>query len=340
MEVLMFNFRNDYHDLCHPKVLEKLMAVQGENNVGYGFDPHTERATKLIGEALGKNYPVHFVPGGTAANTLAIGFRLLPHEAVVSADSGHIVGDEVGAVESGGHKIITVPTESGKFDPDVLNEHLESFGSFHNVLPGMIYLSNATETGRVYRKSELEAIREVADRHELLVYIDGARMASALMSEASDLTLEDYPNYADIFSIGGTKNGALFGEALVFSNIRLADEFIYYQKQQSLLLAKGFLLGAQFEALFEDDLYFDIAKKANDMAKKLYSALDSIGHTPIYPLESNQLFVEVEREKIESLREAGQFEIAREGEKTLVRFVTTYETKDEEIAELLAVLKK
>lgn len=336
----MFNFRNDYHDLCHPKVLEKLMAVQGENNVGYGFDPHTERAAKFIGEALGKHYPVHFVPGGTAANTLAIGFRLLPHEAVVSADSGHIVGDEVGAVESGGHKIITVPTESGKFDPDVLNDHLESFGSFHNVLPGMIYLSNATETGRVYTKKELEAIREVADRHELLVYIDGARMASALMSEASDLTLADYSNYADIFSIGGTKNGALFGEALVFSNIRLADEFIYYQKQQSLLLAKGFLLGAQFEALFEDNLYFDIAKKANEMAKKLYSALDTIGYTPIYPLESNQLFVEVEREKIESLREAGQFEIAREGEKTLVRFVTTYETKDEEIAELLAVLKK
>lgn len=165
-------------------------------------------------------------------------------------------------------------------------------------------------------------------------------MGSALMSEASDLTLADYPEFADIFSIGGTKNGALFGEALVFSNVQLADEFIYYQKQQSLLLAKGFLLGAQFEALFEEDLYFRIAQQANDMAKKLYEGLDGIGYTPIYPMESNQLFVEVEREKVEPLQKAGQFEIAGEGEKTLVRFVTTYETKDEEIEELLSVLQK
>lgn len=335
----MFNFRNDYHDLCHPKVWEKLMRLQDEGNVGYGFDEHSERARDLISEATERSLPVHFVPGGTAANALALAFHLRPHEAVVSADSGHIVADEVGAVEASGHKIITVETEDGKYDPRILEEKLASFGSFHNVLPGILYLSNATETGRVYTKSELETLREIADRYELLVYIDGARMASALESEACDLTLADYPNYADIFSIGGTKNGALYGEALVFSEAKLADEFLYYQKQQSLLMAKGFILGAQFEALFEDGLYFEIARRANASAKSLYDALVEAGYPPIYPMESNQLFVEMDEKTIERLEEAGQFESMRQNGKSIVRFVTSYQTKKEEIDALISTLK-
>ncbi|MDD7363200.1 MAG: aminotransferase class I/II-fold pyridoxal phosphate-dependent enzyme [Peptoniphilus sp.] len=334
----MFNFRNDYHDLCHPAVLEKLKTLQEEGNIGYGYDPHCERAADLICDAIGERLPVHFVPGGTAANALALGFRLLPHEAVVSADSGHIVSDEVGAIEAGGHKIVTVETEDGKYDPEKLEEFLNTFGSFHNVLPGIIYLSNATETGRVYTKEELAEIRRVADRHELPVYIDGARMGSALTSEACDLTLSDYPKYADIFSIGGTKNGALYGEALVFGDKRLAEEFIYYQKQRSLLLAKGFALGAQFEALFEDGLFFDIAKTANAMASVLYDKLSEAGYAPMYPLESNQIFVEVEGEKLEKLAEGGQFEVIEKGAKSIVRFVTSYQTRPEEVDALIDIL--
>ncbi|MDQ0508293.1 threonine aldolase [Peptoniphilus ivorii] len=327
----MFNFRNDYHDLCHPEIWRALLRVQDEGCEGYGYDAHSEAAREKISAALGASYPVHFVPGGTAANTLAIGFVLRPHEAVISADSGHIVGDEVGAIEAGGHKIITVETEDGKFDPARLQATLESFGNFHNVLPGMIYLSNATETGLVYTKDELRRIKEIADEHGVSVYIDGARMASALTSPMSDVELSEYPEFADIFSIGGTKNGALFGEALVFSNKRLADEFIYFQKQRSLLLAKGFTLGVQFETLFTDDLFFEIGRKANEMAFYLEEVLHEAGFPPYRKVESNQVFVELPADVVQRLDAEGQFEVFAEGDPSLVRLVTTYRTTKEEI---------
>ncbi len=334
----MFNFRNDYHDLCHPKVLQALRATDGENNAGYGFDAHTARAEALIQQAVGGAYPVHFVAGGTAANVLALTFHLRPHQGVVSADSGHIVADEVASIEAMGHKVLTVKTDQGKYDPDVLDDFLSSFGSFHNVLPGIIYLSNATETGLVYTKEELLAIRKVADAHKLLIYVDGARMAAALTAEASDVCLSDYPDFADLFSIGGTKNGALFGEALVFKNASLAEEFIYFQKQRGMLLAKGFTLGSQFEALFTDDLFFENGRIANEAARYLARELRWIGVTFAYPPESNQLFLCLPKAVAEALKAYGQFEVMSKGDPLTVRFVTDYNTTKEEIDEAVARL--
>ena len=336
----MFNFRNDYHDLCHPKVLKALAATDGEGNAGYGFDPHTRRATELIQAATGGDYPVHFVHGGTAANLLALTFHLRPHQAIVSADTGHVVAHEVGAMEAASHKVVTVKTEAGKYDPEVLDEFIASFGDFHNVLPGIIYLSNTTETGLVYRKEELAAIKKVADKHKLLVYIDGARMASALTSEVNDVKLSDYMDYADIFSIGGTKNGALFGEALVFKNEALAREFIYFQKQRALLMAKGFILGAQYEALFTDDLYFENGRAANRAASYLARELAYLDVEFIYPAESNQLFIRLPEAVAAELEKHGQFDIMgpKEAGTVPVRFVTDYNTTKDEIDGAIKIL--
>lgn len=337
----MFNFRNDYHDLCHPNVLKALAATDGEGNAGYGFDAHTERAAQLIRDAAGGDYPVHFVHGGTAANVLALTFHLRPHEAIVSADTGHVVEHEVGAIEAAGHKVVSVKTEAGKYDAQDLDEFLASFGDFHNVLPGIIYLSNTTETGLVYRKEELAAIRKVADKYRLPVYIDGARMASALTSEFNDVKLSEYMDYADMFSVGGTKNGALFGEALVFKNDDLAREFIYFQKQRALLMAKGFTLGAQYEALFTDGLYFENGRTANLAASYLARELDYLGVEFIYPPESNQLFIRLPKAVADELEKHGQFDRMgpKEAGTVPVRFVTDYNTTKDEIDTAARILE-
>ena len=337
----MFNFRNDYHDLCHPNVLKALAATDGEGNAGYGFDAHTERAAQLIRDAAGGDYPVHFVHGGTAANVLALTFHLRPHEAIVSADTGHVVEHEVGAIEAAGHKVVSVKTEAGKYDAEDLDEFLTSFGDFHNVLPGIIYLSNSTETGLVYRKEELAAIRKVADKYHLPVYIDGARMASALTSEVNDVKLSEYMDYADMFSVGGTKNGALFGEALVFKNEDLAREFIYFQKQRALLMAKGFTLGAQYEALFTDDLFFENGRAANRAASYLARELTWLGVEFIYPPESNQLFIRLPKAAADELEKHGQFDIMgpKEDGTVPVRFVTDYNTTKDEIDGAIKILE-
>lgn len=336
----MNNFRNDYHDLCHPKVLENLLTLRGENNVGYCYDLHSERAIELINERLGARKPVFFVQGGTAANALAISFSLRPHEAVIAADSGHIVNDEVGAIEANGHRVITIPAEDGKLNAQLVEEKLASFGDFHNVLPGMVYLSNSTETGRVYKKKEIMDIYKVAQRYNVYVYIDGARMGAGLASEACDIKFEDYKEFCDVFSIGGTKNGALFGEALVFNDLDLSTEFNYYMKQQSSLMAKGFLLGAQFEALFTDDLFFKIGEKAQENAVKLAEKLKEVKAPFAEEPESNQIFLNVPVEKLEILERNNSFDIFAQDEKeALIRFVTTYETKEEEIDSLVEDIK-
>lgn len=336
----MNNFRNDYHDLCHPKVLENMMTLRGENNVGYGYDSHTERAIELINQRLGANRPVFFVQGGTAANALSISFCLRPHEAVIAADSGHIVNDEVGAIEANGHRVITIPTEDGKLRADQLEKKLASFGDFHNVLPGMVYVSNSTETGMVYTKKELEDIFQVAKKHGVYLYIDGARMGAGLASGACDIKFEDYKDLCHIFSIGGTKNGAMFGEALVFNDWDLSIEFNYYMKQQSSLMAKGFLLGAQFEALFTDDLFFKIGQKAQEKALLLGEKLRDMGAPFAQEPVSNQIFLTVPVEKLEAIERNNDFDIfAQDDKEALIRFVTTYETRDEEIESLVEDLK-
>lgn len=337
---MMNNFRNDYHDLCHPKVLENMLTLRGENNVGYCYDIHSERAIERINQRLGAKKPVFFVQGGTAANALSISFCLRPHEAVIAADSGHIVNDEVGAIEANGHRVITIPTEDGKLNAQMVEKKLASFGDFHNVLPGMVYLSNSTETGMVYTKKELTDIFAVAKRYNVYVYIDGARMGSALAAEDCDIMFEDYTDLCHVFSIGGTKNGAMFGEAIVFNDLGLSTEFNFYMKQQSSLMSKGFLLGAQFEALFTDDLFFKIGQKAQENAVILGRKLGEIKAPFAQRPVTNQIFLNIPVEKLEELEKNNSFDIfEKDEEKALIRFVTTYETTMEEIDSLVEDLK-
>lgn len=334
-------FRNDYCDLCHPVVLKAINDARDEENPGYCYDSHCENAKKLICAKLGAQKDVFFVQGGTAANVLALTFNLKPHQAIISPVSGHIVNDEVGAIEANAHKVVTIPTEDGKLDPKLLKEKLESFGDFHNVLPGIVYISNATETGRVYKKDELLTLYNICKSHDVMLYIDGARMSAALGSDFSDLLFSDMTDVCDVFSIGGTKNGALFGEALVFNDESHAKEFNYFMKQRSSLLSKGFLLGIQFETLFRDDIYFENGKIASQKGKMLANAFKEASAEFAEIPESNQIFVYLTKEEDELLSKSNIYEIYGEVDgKLYARFTTTYKTSDDEINSLINDFKK
>lgn len=336
----MRNFLNDYSAVGHPRVLEHLENVAKEFHVGYGYDPHTERARKLICKQIGVEKPIYFIPGGTGVNALAISFCIRPHEAVITSKNGHIVEDEVGAIEAKGHKVIQIEDIEGKIQPDTLEETLNSFGYFMNVLPGMVYISNTTELGTVYTKEEIEAIYKVCKRHNVLLYIDGARSGVAINNKYSNIAWEDMSEFCDLYYIGGTKNGALFGEALVFNNEKLGQEFNYYMKQQGLLIAKGFVLGAQFEALFTDNLYNKIATKANENAYELIDALKKVDAEFAVTPQSNQVLIYVTNEKLKALQEDFLFNILEEGEeKSMIRLVTTYRTTTEDIEAICTALK-
>ncbi|MDO5302011.1 MAG: aminotransferase class I/II-fold pyridoxal phosphate-dependent enzyme [Tissierellia bacterium] len=337
----MLNFQNDYHDIAHPKVLQALTDLEGQYRNSYGFDSASESAREKIQKRLGRKAAVHFVPGGSTANVLALTYLLKPHECVVSVASGHIVNDEVGGVEAVGHKVNTIPSETGLMDPEALDRHLKSYGDFHNVLPKVVYISNATETGRVYDRKTLEELFRVSEENNCYLYIDGARMGAALGSEENDLAFEDYGKLCHMFSIGGTKNGALFGEALVFNEPELFEEFIYFQKQQLVLMAKGFVLGAQFDALFTDDLLFEIGKKASAQGKKVAKILEEQGYKLTYPCDANQVFVTIgDDELVKKLQEEARCEVmGATDEGTILRFVTTYETTDGEIEALRELLQ-
>ncbi|MDO5036724.1 MAG: aminotransferase class I/II-fold pyridoxal phosphate-dependent enzyme [Tissierellia bacterium] len=336
----MNTFVNDYNDLCHPRVLEALRALEEDKTPGYGYDAWVEGARKRIQEVLDSHSLIYLLPGATACNMLGLTFPLRPHEAILSPASGHIVNDEVGAIQAKGHRVINLEEVDGKIKAGDLDKSLASFGDFHNVLPGMVYVSQSTEKGTIYQLDELRAIYDVCQDHGVYLYIDGARLGSALYSWDSDMTWKDLARVCDIFSIGGTKNGAMFGDALVFNDPKLGDKFNYYLKQQGALMAKSFLLGAQFEVLFRDGLYDEIATQANRQAKKLSDGLKDLGVDFYATPQSNQIFIKVPTKDLEDLAKKNWFEIIEEvGEDTAIRFVTTYRTQDQEVQGLLEDLK-
>lgn len=338
----MYEFRNDYNSVGHPKVLEKLKDNVHTIYPGYGFDEASDQAKEKIKTKINKDVTINFVPSGTSANILSLTANLKPYEGVVAAQSGHIVNDEAGALEAVGHKVVFVDADNGKIIPQALKEYLDQDHDFFNIIPKIVYISNSTELGTVYPKKDLEAIYKTCQDHGVYLYIDGARMGSALMSSVCDYSLGDLAQLCDIFTIGGTKNGALFGEAVVFCNKDLGENFHYYLKQHGVLTAKGFLMGLQYDALFTDDLYFANAKIANTMAEKLQEGLRDLGLSFTYPPESNQTFVTLPREILDRLHEKASFEEfgpVSEGQEC-VRFVTTYHTKEEEVEGLIAGLKE
>lgn len=335
----MLYFRNDYGAGAHPAVLEALCRTNGELTAGYGADCHCLAAAETIRELCrSPEAEVHFLVGGTQVNGTAIGAFLRSWEAAAAASTGHICVHEAGAIEHGGHKILPIPSRDGKLTPEMLRSNLGGPVNEHQVIPRLVYISNTTEVGAVYTAAELSALREACDGLGLLLYCDGARLGSAM--DAGGTSFADYARTCDAFTIGGTKNGLLFGEALVIVNPALGPGFRNCMKQQGAMLAKGRLLGVQFEAVLRDGLYLELAAHANRLAGRLAEGLTARGIPLLVPAESSQVFPILPDAAVDALRESAEFEVERklDGGRTCIRFVTAWHTAEEDVDALLELL--
>ena len=338
----MYSFRNDYSEGAHPRVLEALTKTNLLQTCGYGTDPICRETADLI-RTLCKapQADVHFLVGGTQTNQVVVAALLAPYEAVISTHAAHVNTHETGAIEATGHKVCDVFAPDGKLTPELVESVLAQHnGTEHMVLPRMVYISDTTEMGTVYTKAELTALRRCCDQHDLLLYLDGARLGSALTAPSNDLTLADVAALTDAFYIGGTKNGILFGEALVLSKPH--PHFRWHMKQRGPVLAKGRLLGVQFRALLQDGLFFDIARHANAQAQRLAEGMEALGIPFSTPPVSNQLFVILQNETVARLQELGyEFETDHEVDPahTCIRLVTSWATPDQAVEDFLRDLK-
>lgn len=336
----MYNFKNDYAEGAHPLILAKIAESNLDQQLGYGDDRYSDSAKQLIRKRIGNlEAGIFFVSGGTQANLLVISHFLRPHEAVISAKTGHIYANETGAIEATGHRVITVDGEDGKVTPlhieQVMNKHTMRP---HVVKPRMLYVSNSTELGSIYCKSELKELRSVCKKHDLLLFIDGARLGHAICAKSSDLNLEDIAQYADVFYIGGTKNGALLGEAIVFRSQELSKDFDYSLKQKGALLAKGRILGIQFLVLFTDDLYFKLATHANSMAGKIADTIAAAGYDFLTAPVSNQLFPILPKALIQQLLPSYAFYVWSNVDETYdaVRIISSWATDESIVTQFCA----
>lgn len=334
------SLRNDYSEGAHPRLLQALAVASAEVNRGYGLDVHSARAAALIRDRLGRDADVHFLAGGTQTNLVALAAFLRPHEAVIAPASGHIATHETGAIEASGHKVLTVATPDGKLSPALIRPCVDGHHGEHMVKPRLVYISNSTEWGTVYSADELQALGGFCRDRGLLLYLDGARLASALTTEGNDLDLALLAGQADAFYIGGTKNGALLGEALVIVNPVLRTEFRHIIKQRGAMLAKGMVIGAQFEALFEDGLYFVLATHANAMAARLRGILQRAGVPLAVDSPSNQVFPVLPDAVVERLQAFVEFETwERRGDgTTVIRLMASWATPESDIEAFTAVL--
>lgn len=336
----MISFENDYIQGAHPEVLKRLTETNLEPLSGYGTDSYCESAREKIRRECGcPEAEIHFLVGGTQTNAVVIDAMLKGFEGVAAADTGHVAVHEAGAVEYTGHKVLTIPHHSGKIDPGELKEYLEGFyqdaNHEHMVFPGMVYLSHPTELGTLYSRKELEEISQICREYEIPLFLDGARLGYGLMSSDTDVTLQDVAQLCDVFYIGGTKVGALCGEAVVFPE-KAPRHFLTSVKQHGALLAKGRLLGIQFDTLFTDNLYFDISRHAIERAEELKRVLQEKGCTFAWESPTNQQFVILEDSTVRRLKEHVVFSFWEKADEThtVVRFVTSWATRKEEIEEL------
>ena len=340
VEGARISLRNDYSEGAHPRLLQALAVASAEVNRGYGLDVHSVRAAALIRDRLARDADVHFLAGGTQANLVALAAFLRPHEAVIAPASGHIATHETGAIEAGGHKVLTVATPDGKLSPALIQPCIDGHASEHMVKPRLVYISNTTEWGTVYSAAELHALGTFCRARDLLLYVDGARLGSALTTQDNDVDLSLLAAEADGFYIGGTKNGALLGEALVIINPALRADFRHIIKQRGAMLAKGMVVGAQFEALFEDGLYFVLATHANVMAERLRGVLQQAGVPLAVDSPSNQVFPVLPDAVVERLQQRVEFETwERRGDATtVIRLMTSWATPESTIEAFADVL--
>ena len=341
----MIYFNSDYLEGAHPAIMTRLMETNMVQTVGYGEDEYCEAAREKIKSACqAPEADVHFLVGGTQTNTTVIAAILRPWQGVLSAVSGHINCHEAGAIESTGHKVITLPTNNGKITAQQVRDYVEwhknDESTEHIVQPGMVYISHPTEYGTLYSKAELENLSQVCRRYALPLFLDGARLGYGLMSRETDLSLEDIARLCDVFYIGGTKVGALCGEALVFTHKNAPEHFPTLIKQRGAMLAKGRLLGVQFDALFTDGLYFAIGSHAIEKAERLKQMFRKRGYAFYLDSPTNQQFIVLPDEKAEELRQHVRFTVWEKPDEkhTVARFCTSWATTDEELDELEALL--
>ncbi|MDR0526869.1 MAG: aminotransferase class V-fold PLP-dependent enzyme [Spirochaetaceae bacterium] len=339
------NFTNDYSEGAHPEILRRLTETNMEKCEGYGLDSYCKSAKdKIRAAAEAPDAEIYFLTGGTQTNAVVISAVLRPYQGVISADTGHIASHEAGAIEAHGHKVICLPHKEGKllakdieqcfidYQNDPSREHL--------VMPGMVYISHTTEYGTVYTKDELQKISAVCRKNHAPLFLDGARLGYALAARNTDVTLKTIANYCDIFYIGGTKVGAFLGEAFVITKEGFIPHFFSIMKQQGALLAKGRLLGVQFDTLFTNNLYFEISAHAVKMAEKLKTGLSQKGHKFLFDAPANQLFLILEKSRVKDLSEkiGWTFWGTYDENNVVMRLTASWATKSEDVENAIALL--
>ncbi len=329
---MTYSFKNDYSEGAHPRILQKLIETNLTQEAGYGLDHLSLEAKKFLRAQMGRpSAEIYFTSGGTQANLLVISHALRPYESVISAQSGHIMTNEAGAIEACGHKVHSVVSPEGKVSCDSIREVLEAHTNVpHQVKPKLVYLSNSTELGTLYQKSELQELYAFCQEKDLYLFIDGARLGQALRAETNDLELKDIASLCDAFYIGATKNGALLGEAIVLLNPKLQSNFGFTLKQRGALLAKGRVLGAQFYELFKDGLFYELAETANRQAMALKAGFKSLGYDFLTETYTNQLFPILQEHQVAALET--EFDFYRwknvPDSRVAIRLITSWATPD------------
>lgn len=341
----MLDFTNDYSEGAHPRILERITETNMEQLPGYGYDRYSNSAKEKIRQACAcPDADVWFLVGGTQTNQTVIDAITPSYAGVVSAASGHVSVHEAGAIEATGHKVLTLPSPNGKINAADLEQYCADFyadgNHEHMVYPGTVYVSQPSEYGTLYSKAELTAIAETAHKYNMQLFLDGARLGYGLTAQGNDLTLEDIARIVDVFYIGGTKVGALFGEAVVFTKHNAPAHFTTQIKRHGALLAKGWLLGLQFDTLFTDQLYTRIARNANDKADQIRTALKAKGYHVAYQNTTNQIFVIMDQPTIERLSESVRMGFLEKYDEThsVMRICTSWATTQEHTDQLIALL--
>ncbi|WP_066436041.1 threonine aldolase family protein [Chryseobacterium sp. CCH4-E10] len=340
---MKFSFKNDYSEGCHLNILTALLNHNSDQQAGYGEDQYSLEAKNLIRQKIKSDSDIYFVSGGTQANLLVISSILKPYQCVISAATGHILNNETGAIEATGHKILSIDKEDGKLTPEDIIPVLENHKNIpHQVMPKLVYVSNSTELGTVYTLTELEKLSAFCKENHLYIFMDGARMGHGLTAEISDLTLEKVAQLTDVFYLGGTKNGALIGEAIVINNNELRQDFAFNIKQRGALLAKGRLLGIQFLELMKEDLYFELAAHANRQAMKIKKALKERGAKFLSDTYTNQIFPILSNSLIEKLSEKFEFYVWKkiDDDFSAIRIITSWNTTDEPVDEFIEIINE
>lgn len=340
---MKYSFRNDYSEGAHERILEALLKTNREQTAGYGEDPYTSRAKDAIRREIGReDADIYFFQGGTQTNLSMIAAALRPHEAVICAHTGHINVHESGAIEATGHKVLGVEAADGKLTPELIQRVLDAHEGWHMVKPRLVYISDSTEIGTIYKRAELEALSACCREKELYLFLDGARLGSALMAEENDVTLKDIARLTDSFYIGGTKNAALFGEAMVLCRDSFKEDFNYQMKQKGAVTAKGRILGIQFLTLFTDGLYYECAANANRAAIQIKKGIGELGYSFLIDSPSNQQFPIFPKDLAEILAAEYGLEIQPypNPDYRCTRIVTSWATSEEAVEDFLGRLRE